>query len=246
MRLTNGVTMLEIPTLIMGSPGIIYPTLIMDKENVILVDAGFPGQITQLRQAFEKEGVAFYRLTKVILTHHDIDHIGGLVGILKELPGQITILSHSEETAYVQGDKPPLKLAQLEANLNSMTDESRSFYNKFKTAFLNAYTEVDQSVSDGELLPYCGGIIVIYTPGHTLGHISLYIKESKILVAGDALCIEEGVLVKTRASTNFDADLYQKSLEKLGKIDIQKIICYHGGLYQKKVNQRIEALASVK
>jgi glyoxylase-like metal-dependent hydrolase (beta-lactamase superfamily II) len=73
MRLTNGVTMLEIPTLIMGSPGIIYPTLIMDKENVILVDAGLPGQITQLRQAFEKEGVAFYRLTKVILTHHDID-----------------------------------------------------------------------------------------------------------------------------------------------------------------------------
>ena len=76
-----------------------------------MADAGFPGQMPQLRSAFEKESVSFNQLTTVILTHHDIGHIGGLAGILEELPGQITILAHSEETAYIQGEKSPLKLA---------------------------------------------------------------------------------------------------------------------------------------
>lgn len=52
------------------------------------------------------------------------------------------------------------------------------------------------------------------------------------------------MLARTQASTNYDADLYQKSLERITKIDIEKIICYHGGLYLVKDNQRIATLTA--
>lgn len=35
---------------------------------------------------------------------------------------------------------------------------------------------------------------ICFTPGHTPGHISLYFLQSKTLVAGDAVVIENGVL----------------------------------------------------
>jgi glyoxylase-like metal-dependent hydrolase (beta-lactamase superfamily II) len=34
--------------------------------------------------------------------------------------------------------------------------------------------KVDETLADNQELSYCGGIQVIFTPGHSPGHISLY------------------------------------------------------------------------
>ena len=104
-------------------------------------------------------------------------------------------------------------------------------------------SKVDKTLIDGEELPYCGGITVIHTPGHTPGHICLYLKEYKILIAGDALCIDDGLLMMAPQSTNYDMDLSIKSLKKLLNYDIQTVVCYHGGLYKDNANIRIKELA---
>src|SRR5659263_82667 len=109
MKIANGVEMLNISSSIMGNLSVINPTLIWNKDIVILVDAGFPGQLPQIREAFEKAGVSFDKLNMVILTHHDIDHIGSLSALLKEKPNNISVLAHEEEKPYINGDKVPLK-----------------------------------------------------------------------------------------------------------------------------------------
>ena len=78
MRLADNVEVLELPTQSFVGGGIIHPTLIWDDNTVVLVDAGFPGQLQQIREAMGSAGVPFDRLDKVIITHHDIDHIGSL------------------------------------------------------------------------------------------------------------------------------------------------------------------------
>ncbi len=240
------LTMLDIPANIAGRSDSIHPTLIWDQDTAILVDAGFPGQAPQIRQAIEQAGVPFDMLRRVIITHHDIDHIGGLSGILKEAPGPVEVLSHEDERAYVQGDKQPLKLAQLEANLAAgvaSQPEARDMFEKMKAGFAASKVRVDQTLVDGQVLPYCGGITVIFTPGHTLGHISLYLAPSKTLIAGDALRVTDGHLAANPDRINYDAALYRESLKKLAALDIETIICYHGGLYQGNVPQQIAALA---
>lgn len=244
MKIVSGVEMLEIPSNIMGTLSVINPTLIWDNDVVILVDAGFPGQLTKIREAIEKVGVAFDKLNMVILTHHDIDHIGSVSSILKELPNRVKVLAHEEEKPYIDGEKRPIKVAKLEDNLNSLSEEMKIIYEKLKAGFQNCKVNVDKNLIGGEELPYCGGIKVIYTPGHTLGHICLYLKQSKTLIAGDALTIEDGMLVQSPLSINFDMDLSMKSLKKLTQYDIETVICYHGGIYKDKVNERIAELTN--
>lgn len=243
MRIAGGVEMLEISANIMGKPGIINPTLLWDKDAVILVDAGYPGQLTLIRDAVEKAGVPFNKLNMVILTHHDIDHIGSLSSIVKELPNKVEVLSHEEEKAYIEGEKRPIKVAKLEASLNSLSEEMKAIYEKLKAGFENCKTNVDRTLVDGEELPYCGGIKVIYTPGHTLGHICLYLKQSKTLIAGDMFAVEDGTLVKAPLFINYDQELSEKSLKKLTEYDMETVICYHGGAYMGNVNERIAELA---
>jgi len=244
MKIANGVEMLEISSNIMGNLMVINPTLIWDKDVVILVDAGFPGQLPQIREEVEKVGVVFEKLNMVILTHHDIDHIGSLAAILKGMPDKVCVLAHEEEKPYITGEKVPLKVAGLEANIASLSEEMKVMYEKIKVAFQNCKVNVDKTLIDGEELPCCGGIKVIFTPGHTLGHICLYLKQSKTLIAGDMLRIEGGNLIKVDPSINFDEDLSIKSLKKLTKYDIETVICYHGGLYNENVNQRILELSN--
>lgn len=244
MKIANGIYMLEISCNIMGTPSVINPTLIWDNDTVILIDTGYPGQLPQIREAMEKVGVSFDKLNMVIVTHQDIDHVGSLSSILKELPNSVEVLAHKEEKPYIQGESIPVKVAKLEANLNSLPTEMKVIYEKLKAFYENNKSKVDKTITDEEELPYCGGIAVIYTPGHTPGHICLYLKQCKTLIAGDTLTVDGGLLGQAAQSSNFDMDLSMKSLRKLNKYDIETVICYHGGLYKGNANKRIAELAN--
>jgi glyoxylase-like metal-dependent hydrolase (beta-lactamase superfamily II) len=234
MRIASGVEMLEISANLTLGPGIIHPVLIWEPEEVILVDTGFPGQLPQFIDAMEKAGISFTKLSKVIITHHDLDHVGGLSRILKESPHKIEVLAHEQEKPYIQGEQLPIKVAQSKTIPEEQLEKIKMIYGN----------KVDKTVNDGEQFSCCGGIEIIHTPGHTPGHISLYLKESKTLITGDALNISDGHLVGPVPQFTFDMDIAIQSLQKLIRYDIKKVICYHGGLYEGQINQRIAELAN--
>lgn len=78
MRIDTGVEMLELSAALPDGPTVIHPVIIWDETDVVMVDASLPGQVPTLREEFRKAGVPFERLNRVLITHHDLDHIGGL------------------------------------------------------------------------------------------------------------------------------------------------------------------------
>lgn len=242
MKVSEGIEMLELTVDLGGNSNTICPALIWDEETMILADAALPGQLPLLREAVEKAGVSFDRLRMVIITHHDIDHIGGLAAIQKELPEVVTY-AHEEEKPYIEGEKQPLKLAALEVRVDTLPEHMKRIYHSMKAGFQNNKARVDVTVTGGEELPICGGIKIIHTPGHTTGHICLYLKQSKTLIAGDLLSVKAGVLMWADPFTNHDTDAAVKSLGKLTEYDIKNVICYHGGFYTGNANERIKELA---
>ena len=243
MKIAAGVEALELTVNLRGRQSTIYPTVFWDEESVILVDAGYPGLAEQLGEAIEKAGVPLEKLNKVILTHQDIDHIGSLPGILGNSQQKIEVLAHEAEKPYIQGDKPLIK-AEAAKNLKLSETLSEEQRRQLQGIFSNPpKAPVDKTIADGEELPYCGGIIVIYTPGHTPGHICLYHKPSKTLVTGDALTANDGVLSGPNPSATHDMQEADKSVKKLAQYEIETIICYHGGVVSKEAQKQILRLA---
>lgn len=232
MKIDAGIEMLEIPAEIGGTQTLIYPTLIWSDSTTILVDAGFPGQVPEFRRSITKAGAFFDKIDKIIITHHDRDHIGSLRAILSELSHKALVLVHEEEKAYIEGSIPPFKATLADALDSPYPPEMKATFLPQKFDYLDYAVTVDKVVQDGETLPFCGGIEVIHVPGHTLGHICLYIRQSKTLVAGDAFSAEGGKLGIVPKLASLDWGLALKSLDKLFSYDVEKVICYHGGLWK--------------
>jgi glyoxylase-like metal-dependent hydrolase (beta-lactamase superfamily II) len=238
MQITEGLSMLEIA--MTPRKGMIYPTLIWDQNNVILVDTGMPGQLQKIHEAIKNEEVPFERLNKVIITHQDLDHTGGLYDILKESKNKIEVLSHEDDKPYIQGEKP---LVRLNSNFMNIIPENQR---KLTKLMFENYSpvNVNKTLKDNEKLPYCGGMTITHTPGHTPGHICIYHQKSKTLIAGDAMNVRDGQLFGPRKEILDEKsyNLAMDSLKKLRKFDIKNIISYHGGFFNNNPNQKIKEL----
>ncbi|MGE7128931.1 MBL fold metallo-hydrolase [Lysinibacillus xylanilyticus] len=221
MEISKGVEMLQLEY----HGNIIHPTLLWDQEMAVLIDTGFPRQIEDLRVAIEKVGVSFDKLKVIILTHQDIDHIGSLPEILQECGSNITVYAHELDKPYIQGDLPLLKDGHIENPPNG---------------------KVNGTLTDGQELPYCGGIRVIHTPGHTPGHISLYLKQSKTLIAGDSMYSVDGIIGGIHVPTVLDLQEARLSLKKYLDLDIESVVCYHGGLTKVNIIDQIQKVISYK
>lgn len=185
---------------------ILHAALLRDDKDVILVDTGIPGQLELIRGSLEQEG-AWDKLTKIIVTHQDLDHLGGLPELVAATEGRVEVLAHELTKPYIAGETPLIK-----------------------RGIVVPPSKVDITLQDGDVLPYCGGIQVVFTPGHTPDHISLYHPSSKTLISGDALTSLDGVLMPPNADFTPDMPNALKSVAKLLALDIETVITYHGGV----------------
>lgn len=222
MIISEHISMLEIQ----GENGCCYPIIIHDDNNLILVDTGYPLQINLIKEAVEQCGYRLEDINKIIFTHQDIDHIGCAKELI-EISPKIEVMAYEEEAPYIDGRLTPIKLANL--------DSSNPFYHQLKAGFDNRRIKIDRELKDGDFFQICGGIEIIHTPGHTPGHICIYIKDDKVLITGDALNLEDGKLVGANPRYSDNMMKANESIKKLYSYDIETVVTYHGGNYKGSV-----------
>ncbi len=241
MKIANGVYVFEIESEVLLGRRKVFPVVVRDGSELVLFDTCFPGQLSYLVGEFTKEGLNIKNLTKIVLTHQDIDHTGNISDI-KVFAKDIEILAHKVETPYINGEKTPLKLAKFEADYENLSDDLKKRCEWFKKAFAKNRVDVTTSFEDDDVLDLLGGIEVVFAPGHTAGHTCYYFRESKTLIAGDMLTIKDGELVIADESIHDNIVEVKKSVEKLLKYDIKTVVTFHGGVYTGEVNNAIEKL----
>ena len=227
MKLAKNIEIFELP---LGERQMTL-TLVWDDQDVVLIDTGLPGQSELIEKAIMEVGFSLQDITKVIITHQDMDHIGNAK--LLQGMGRAKILAHEIEVPYLQGDKLPVRLARKEAVLDEMTIEENEAFEASKKRTSEFYFQVDEVLQDDQVLDICGGIKVFHTPGHMPGHISLLLCESNLLIAGDACTYLDQNFVGANPEFTLPEDMptADKSFERLLALNVDKIICYHGGVY---------------
>lgn len=213
-----------------GNNSFVHPVILQsDKEN-ILIDCGTSGSLPLLEKEAQKNNFELSKLTKIIITHHDHDHMGALYEIKEKYP-HIQIVSSLLEKAYIEGVKKSLRLEQAEKIYPTLSDEEKLnaeyFHNMLKSI---RHVPIDITMDGDHELDWCGGTKIISTPGHMPGHISIYSKKFKTLITGDAMVAEDENLFLANPQYTLDMKEAIKSIRKFLEYDVQQIICYHGGI----------------
>ena len=189
--------------------------------------------MADIETAMKQEGLDCNDLTKILITHHDHDHMGALADFKQKYPN-IRIVASEIEAPYISGEKKSLRLEQAEALLTDAEGEQKVFGEAFCKILKSVKpTGVDITVHGGEFFDWCGGCEILDTFGHTPGHISLYLQSKSTVIAGDAAVLENGRLVIANPQFTLDMEKAAETVDRLLSYDARTIICYHGGVYNR-------------
>lgn len=208
----------------------VFPTLLWDKKNVILVDCGFIGSLPILEKELQQHGLSAGEITGLVLTHHDHDHMGA-VAALKRINPHMKIYASSIEAPFISAQEKPLRLCQAEEMQKTLPPEQEDFGRAFCDMLRRVEpVETDVFLHDGERMDWCEGCRIIATPGHTPGHISLFMEKDSIIITGDAIALEDGKPVIANPQFTLDMEQAVKSMENLLSLQAKAYYCYHGGI----------------
>jgi glyoxylase-like metal-dependent hydrolase (beta-lactamase superfamily II) len=228
----NKVVILDIDMTYGNIRDIIHPVVLYDEHHCVLVDCGYVGSLPKIEEALHLNGVNPETITHIILTHQDHDHVGAAAAFKTKYP-EVRIMASAIETPYISGAKKSLRLVQAEQLQESLPPEQQAF----GQAFCRLLRSVEPVQIDQMLcvkLPFCGGCQVVATPGHTPGHISLYLKESNTIISGDAMALEDSKPIIANPQFTLDINEATASMERLFSYHPKRIICYHGGVLDIK------------
>jgi glyoxylase-like metal-dependent hydrolase (beta-lactamase superfamily II) len=97
---------------------------------------------------------------------------------------------------------------------------------------------IDEEIADGQLLDIAGGLRVVHTPGHTLGHVSLMHEPSGVLITGDSL-FNAPRIGFSWAITCTDIPLSRETAGRLGELDFEVAAFMHGPEIRERARERV-------
>ncbi len=194
--------------------------LIVLPEGLTLIDAGFEGSMAAVEEAVRALGRRTDEIRDILGTHCHPDHACGLAEIKAATGARLWM--HPAEAAMVRAGRTyrPWKPAPGQKNLDFATNIVMA------SPQTCTPVEADQEAQPGEIIPVAGGITVLGTPGHALGHLSfLWPGDGGVLFVGDAGKNVDGLVLSP-----IYEDLAEglKSLSRLGQEDFETACFAHG------------------
>jgi glyoxylase-like metal-dependent hydrolase (beta-lactamase superfamily II) len=165
----------------------------------------------------------------IVLTHSHIDHVRGAYEIKKATGARLAI--HEQDADYLAGKK---RMPSPKGAIGVLFSILAPFF-KFTPV------EPDQRLNENDRI---GKLIVIHTPGHTPGSLSLYDQERKVMFVGDTVRYMKG---KTEGPPkSFTTDMRQavRSVKKISNFDFEVMLSGHGQPLLLNASEKVKELCT--
>ena len=225
--------------------------LIKADNGYLLVDCGWDTADTL--QALEGHTRALHiRLEEVrhlVITHIHPDHYG-LAGRLRSI-SKAELSFHRLERMYIESRyanadellgemREWLRLnGTPDAELDRLNRASMGILDRVQIAFPDQTLDGGEEITSGKF-----AFRVIWTPGHSAGHVCLYDARQKVLLSGDHVLphITPSVGLHVRSASNPLAD-YLDSLRLIGRLEAELVLPGHGEPFRGLPERTDELLA---
>lgn len=147
--------------------------LLEEEDGLVLVDAGTPLDARLIRSAVGTAGYELGDVTRVLLTHMDVDHVGALPRLVPDLDAPLYI-GPADARIWLREATPPRGVKGLLLRL-------------FRRIARPPDLPITR-ITDGSRVGDCR---VLATPGHTPGHTVYVSPERDVAFLGD-MVIERG------------------------------------------------------
>ncbi len=233
------------------------------EDQYILIDAGFdsPAWRRKFLQEINNIGLSIEDIDVCIITHNHLDHIG-LIKVFKQKNPKMKIVMHNITNKILKWETDKSNTEEIEREAirisiemknYGLSEEERLRIIEFFTYWpkLRNYQTPDEIVNDGDTL--LNDLEIIWTPGHSFGHICVFDRKRKYLFSGDHILsritphignfIIPDFLANEYESYNFKnvLDQYLQSLDRIDKLNPKIIFPAHQEIIYNP-HERINAI----
>ncbi|MDP2836053.1 MAG: MBL fold metallo-hydrolase [Methanobacteriaceae archaeon] len=180
-----------------------YAYLVFDEE-ITVIDTGMPRQGKTLLKELESLKMELSNIKHIMLTHHDIDHIGN-VALLEKATGA-KVWASKEDIPYIYGEK------------------SRPGIKKILSIFMKA--KLPEKINPYPENGILNKMKIIPSPGHTPGHVCILFED--VLFAGDLLRTSPDKIKPMMSLMNWNDSLIRESITKIDQLSFKWICPAHG------------------
>lgn len=210
-----------------------YTYLIVSSEEVILIDPGAESAEGEraLEEGMRAAGLAPSALTGIVITHYHFDHWEAADRLAERTGAWIAIGEH--EQAWVDrltddAVTPEIAAARF-AGLGVPAQRAAEFAAVEDYRYTRDHTRPTVLLRDGDLLPVgAEALRVLWTPGHSPGHVCVHDERRGILFSGDHIL--PGITPHIALNPFGAADplaQYLDSLELVKKLDDPEVLPAH-------------------
>jgi glyoxylase-like metal-dependent hydrolase (beta-lactamase superfamily II) len=197
----------------------------------ILIDAGLPGTKGMIKNAAAARFGSNARPGAIVMTHGHFDHVGALEDLAREW--DVPVYAHTLELPYLsrRASYPP---GDPSVGGGLMAALARLY----PRGPVHAGARL-QALPDDGTVPGMPGWRCIHTPGHSVGHVSLWREADRALVVGDAFVTtdqESAYAVAVQHAEMHGPPMYytidwgkaRESVVQLAELEPEVVITGHG------------------
>jgi glyoxylase-like metal-dependent hydrolase (beta-lactamase superfamily II) len=171
---------------------------LVDDGDLTLVDSGMPINATRIGTEISDAGHAVGEIDRVLITHYDLDHIGGLARLVPDLDAPVYMGQQDLDLLGGRHDPPLFHHKGL-------------FHRAVRAVHSPPASLSYHPVVDGDRI---GDFESFHTPGHNPGHTVYVHAELSVAFLGDLVWGEDGGLTIPIQFDSYDMDQIRESVRR--------------------------------